>query len=229
MHNGSTILPACSPDLRPLRQRLVRLYSSTWETLLESRLDFANDPLIRAWALNGWPLIVRRRQPSETRDYPLGLPLPPSAGKRRVALEVSAEDIQSVTWLPSIADVMLSAPAGWRPCMRALDRLARKYDVRAGVFGSLGWQFLTGWTYLGITSDLDIAWDMPHDDRIEALLDDLAEVALRSPFRLDGELVRPDGAGVNWRELHNRHAEVAVRALTEARLISRDLFLKPLP
>jgi phosphoribosyl-dephospho-CoA transferase len=207
------------------RQRLVRVYPAAWDALMESRADLAADPLVRVWARNAWPLIVRRRNLSDTIGQPLGLPLPPYAGKRRIAVQLPSADIQSVTPLPAVTEVLGVAPVAWQSWLRELAGVAEKYSVHAGVFGSLGWQWLTGLNYLGPTSDVDIAWTLPGRDQIDSFLDELAQIDSRAPVRLDGELVRADGAGVNWRELHAGGAEVALKTATQVMLSSRAAFI----
>jgi len=44
-------------------------------------------------------------------------------------------------------------------------------------------------------------------------------------MRLDGELVRDDGAGVNWRELHSGARELLVKTTDGVALLDRE----PLP
>ena len=39
-------------------------------------------------------------------------------------------------------------------------------------------------------------------------LDRLDDIARRAPMRIDGELVRPDGAALQWREIRSREALV---------------------
>lgn len=43
-------------------------------------------------------------------------------------------------------------------------------------------------------------------------------------MRIDGELLREDGAGVNWRELHARLSEVAVKTAIAVELMRADAF-----
>jgi phosphoribosyl-dephospho-CoA transferase len=155
----------------------------------------------------------------------LGLPLPPSAGKRRIAVEMQIGDVASVCPLPSVSELLGTAPVAWRPCLQELTELERAYEVRGGVFGSLCWQWLTGLTYLGPRSDVDIAWTLPRPDRLEMFLGDLADVDARAPVRLDGELVHADGAGANWRELHAGAAELAVKTAGSALLLARADFI----
>jgi phosphoribosyl-dephospho-CoA transferase len=211
------------------RHQLVRVHPAAWKLLLRARADLAGEPLLQDWATRGRPLIVRRRGPIDGDGVLLGLPLPPSAGKRRIAVEMRAGDVASVSPLPSVPEVLGTAPAAWRPCLQELTDVSRMYGVRGGVFGSLCWQWLTGLTYLGPSSDVDIAWTLPRPDRLERFLDALADVDARAPVRLDGELVRADGAGVNWRELHAGGADLALKSASQALLCARADFIGAAP
>jgi phosphoribosyl-dephospho-CoA transferase len=215
--------PRAEPSLR--RHQLVRVYPAAWKLLLRARPDLAGEPLLQDWATLGRPLIARRRGPLDGDGVLLGLPLPPSAGKRRIAVEMRADDIVSVSPLPSVSEVLRAAPIAWQLCLQELTDLARAYGVMAGVFGSLGWQWITGLTYLGPQSDIDIAWTLPRPDQLERFLGDLADLDARAPVRLDGELMRADGAGANWRELHAGGAELAVKTARQALLYARADFI----
>src|ERR1700689_994598 len=74
--------PRAEPPLR--RHQLVRVYPAAWESLLRARADLAGEPLLQDWARQGWPLIGRGPGPLDGEGVLLGLPLPPSSGKRRV-------------------------------------------------------------------------------------------------------------------------------------------------
>lgn len=219
----SSPAPRAEPPLR--RHQLVRLYPAAWESLLRARADLAGESLLYDWATRSWPLIARRRGPLDGDGVVLGLPLPPSAGKRRIAVEVRTGDVASVDPLPSVSEVLGTAPAVWQRCLQELMDLSRTYGVRDGVFGSLCWQLITGLTYLGPHSDIDIAWTLPRADQLEGFLDALADIDARAPVRLDGELVRADGAGANWRELRAGGAELALKTATRALLSARADFI----
>jgi phosphoribosyl-dephospho-CoA transferase len=73
-------------DLKLRRHDLVYVSSSAWRSLLKTRDDLAGEPLVVRWVDRGWPLIARRALPGEAAGLPLGLPLPPFAGKRRISL-----------------------------------------------------------------------------------------------------------------------------------------------
>ncbi|MDR6498913.1 phosphoribosyl-dephospho-CoA transferase [Burkholderia ambifaria] len=211
----------------PLRRHmLVTLTAAGWGAAFARDPALAADPLVRAWAERGWPLIVRRASPDEADAgrVPLGLPLPPAAGKRRIALNVAADALATVGPLPALADVLSAAPDAWHAPLRALDALGARCGVRGRVFGSLAWQALTGERYLGASSDLDIVFPLPDAALLAPLLDSLAAIDAHAPMRIDGELLRADGAGVNWRELHARLPEVAVKTAIAVELMSAGAF-----
>ncbi|WP_343727084.1 malonate decarboxylase holo-[acyl-carrier-protein] synthase [Burkholderia seminalis] len=211
----------------PLRRHtLVTLTAAGWDAAFARDRALAGDPLVRAWAGRGWPLIVRRASPDEAGAgrVPLGMPLPPAAGKRRIALNVAADALATVGPLPALADVLGAAPDAWHVPLRALDALGARCGVQGRVFGSLAWQALTGEPYLGPSSDLDIVFPLPDAASLAPLLDGLAAIDAHAPMRIDGELLRADGAGVNWRELHARRPEVAVKTAVAVELMAADAF-----
>lgn len=208
------------------RHQLVRIRPQAWDRLLASRPDLAGESLLPGWAARGWPLIARRALPEENaEELTLGLPLPPSAGKRRIAVQLQPADIASSAPLPELAQAADAAPQAWRTCLLELSDIAARYEVRLRVFGSLAWQHLTGLTYLGPGSDLDLTWTLPRRNHIGPLLAELAQLEARAPMRLDGELVRADGAGVNWREVHAGASELALKTAAEVVLCPIDDFV----
>lgn len=218
-------LHAPQSDLLLQRHRLVRVRSTAWNAWLASRSDLANEPLLPGWVDRGWPLIVRRPAPGDGGGLPLGLPLPPSAGKRRIAIQMAADDIVATTPLPTLAECVDTAPPAWHPILRQLAAHATGYGVEARVFGSLAWQRLTGLTYLSPDSDLDVVWTIPDRNRINWFLSDLADIDSRAPVRIDGELLRADGAGVNWRELHSGAPELVLKTAADVILCQRESFI----
>lgn len=209
----------------PLRRhQLVTVVPAAWDRLLSVRADLADEPLLREWVPNGWPLVVRRPLPGEGEGIPLGLPLPPWAGKRRIALQINGDDIEALMPLPALPDVFDTAPEAWKPCLRELIALALRYDVDARVFGSLAWQWLTGLNYVAPGSDVDLTWTVPRRHRIGGFLDELAALDARAPVRIDGEVLRADGAGANWRELH-AGGEIALKTANDVVLVTQHAFL----
>lgn len=207
------------------RHQLVRLSHRGWQSALTSCADTLDAEALSEWARKDWPVIVRRARPDEPTGIPLGAPLPPAKGKRRLAFTASPSEVDDTPTLPSLRDVSVTAPAAWLPSLRALEDLADRYAINARVYGSLAWQHLTGETYLSSTSDLDIAWPFPARQHLASFLDDLASVEAFSPMRIDGELLRADGAGVQWRELWLGHKEVAVKTFDAVELQASARFL----
>ena len=104
-------------------------------------------------------------------------------------------------------------------------RLAAEHQAEARVFGSLAWQALTGLDYLTGSSDLDLLLHVRDDVDVQRLIAELAEIEAGAPMRLDGELVRADGAAANWREFHAGAAEILVKTTAEVTLVTRERFL----
>ena len=214
------------PSDRPVRRHDLAFVSlSGWRSLLATRGDLAVDPLVAPWVDKGWPLVGRRALPGEPLGVPLGLPLPPFAGKRRLALLMRPEDIVSTARPPTLRDASGVAPRAWRHGLAELEELASRHSVDVRVFGSLAWCALTGLDYLTDDSDLDLLLHVHREIDLHRLTADLAGIEATVPMRLDGELVRDDGAAVNWRELHVGGREILVKTTAGVALIDRERFL----
>jgi len=185
------------------RHELLRIEAGFWSSMLELRPAAAAEPFLAAWANNGWPLIVRRRMAGDNPDrVPVGVPLPPAAGKMRIALTVPEQAVLQRSPPPSLPAVFLAADPAWGPTIHALVALGARHSVSPAAFGSLLWQYLTGLPYLSPRSDVDVLWPIRADCEIGALVAGIAAAELGAPVRIDGEVVFPDGEAVNWRELH---------------------------
>lgn len=201
------------------RHDLVRADARAFADLLRTRSDLDGAPDVSDWAARGWPLIVRRYGPGEGRaQVPLGLPLPPSAGKRRIGLALPPAALIPLP-APTLAQVRATAPGTWQPTLDALLVLGAAHGLAPRPFGALLWQALTGLAYLTAASDLDLLW--PVAEVPPGFLAGLARIADEAPMRIDGEVVLADGAGIQWRELHE--ARDTVLAKHRDRLELRDV------
>ena len=177
------------------------------------------EPIVSEWIAAGRPLIARRRLCSDgTGLVPLGLPLPPSQGKRRLSVAVPPEGIKSVGPPPLLADARIAAPVAWGPVITALVAL----DPGTRCFGGIAWAFLTGLPYLSATSDLDLLWHASGAGDVARLLPALAAIDADAPMRLDGEIVMPDGLAIQWREWASDAAELLAKAAGGNRLVARE-------
>ena len=214
------------PDDRPIRRHdLIFVSPAGWRSLLATRRDLAVEPLVSLWVDRGWPMVGRRPLSGETDGVPLGLPLPPSAGKKRLSLLMQAEGIVSASPPPALKSARGAAPPAWRPTLDALGEFASRHSVEARLFGSLAWRALTGLNYVTDRSDLDLLLHVHRDTDIHRLTTELAGLAAAAPMRLDGELVRDDGAAVNWREFHAGARDVLVKTIGGVGLLDKSLFL----
>lgn len=170
--------------------------------MLQLHPGMAELPLVAGWARLGWPVIVRRRMAGDAPDsVPAALPLPPTHGKRRVAL--SFPSTGGLVERPPVLlrDVAQTVPIGWQAIVSALLHLGETVGSPPRVFGALLWEHVTGLPYLNPTSDLDLLWGVSGAQAAADLTRGLLRLDAGGLVRLDGELELPDGAGVNWREL----------------------------
>ncbi|WP_395703181.1 malonate decarboxylase holo-[acyl-carrier-protein] synthase [Aquabacterium sp.] len=186
------------------RHQLVRLQASGWRALRAQAAQTALQPCLALWEARGLPLVVgcqgASAQARSGGELRLGLAAPIAWQRQRLALRVDRSQVGWFDEFPLAARIepMLPRPlrASWQ---RLCDRLQYEGAV-ARVYGSHGWQALTGLPYLHPGSDIDL-WitvqDADHADAIAALL----EAQAYGPMpRLDGELCFPDGSAVAWRE-----------------------------
>jgi phosphoribosyl-dephospho-CoA transferase len=212
-----------SPPWR--RHDLLHVTPDVWASDVAHCPSLAGVPLLRAWADRGWPVIVRRRAEAEDPDLvPVGVPLPPVAGKRRVALLLPLEGVLQGSSPPLLRAAARVADPGWRPTIASLLALGARTGVAPAAFGSLLWQHLTGLAYLSPHSDIDVLWPVPADFDVLSLVSSIAEIQRDAPLRIDGEVIFPEGSAVNWRELWNAHqtadrATVLAKSMEGVRLL----------
>lgn len=209
----------------PGRHDLVFVSPAGWRAVLDSRGDLAIDALVARWPKKGWPAIRRRALPCEASGLALGLPLPPSAGKKRISLMVDIDHVASVARPPPLRQARAYAPRNWWPTLDRLDRLAFRHSVDARVFGSLAWQSLTGLDYVTGRSDLDVLFEFQGETDLDCFVADLAAIETDAPMRIDGELMGADGAAVNWREFHGGASELLVKSIERVFLLGRHQFI----
>ncbi|MET4115557.1 phosphoribosyl-dephospho-CoA transferase [Bradyrhizobium sp. JR1.5] len=209
----------------PGRHDLVFVSPEGWRAMLDARDDLAADSLLARWPKMRWPTIRRRALPCEATGLALGLPLPPSAGKKRVSLVVDIDHVASVARPPSLRQARAYAPRNWWPTLDRLDGLALRHAVEVRVFGSLAWQSLTGLDYVTDRSDLDVLFEFHRETDIDRFVADVAAIETDAPMRLDGELMGADGAAVNWREFHSGTSELLVKSLARVVLLGRHQFM----
>lgn len=161
------------------------------------------DADLALWRRRDWPLVVRRREPGLPAGMlSVGLPLPPAAdgSKRRIACNIAMDRIARHAAPLLLATAIKAAPLAWQAPLQALlaDNARAAGAPTLQVFGSLAMQALTGQSYLGPASDIDLLLVPRSAPALHAGLALLLRHADAVP--LDGEIVFPGGAAVAWRE-----------------------------
>ena len=90
-------------------------------------------------------------------------------------------------------------PVSTRPAWRNLCCSLKAAGTNARVYGSYGWQLLSGLGYVHAKSDFDLLLAVQDRDQADALVA-LLQAEAPTALRVDGELLFPDGAAVAWRE-----------------------------
>lgn len=195
--------------------------------LLGQAIDAEARGSIAHWLDAELPLVVRRpdmpaaRSPSRVH---LGLPLPPSQGRRRLAFVLARHHVARATPPPTLQWVSAALPAVWQRSLGALDRDARALGVTLRVFGSAAWQALTGLDYLREGSDVDLVFRPDSRAQLDATLASFDAWEARGEPRVDAEIVFAGERAVAWREWRQASGaddRVLVKSLAGAALVRR--------
>jgi triphosphoribosyl-dephospho-CoA synthase len=182
------------------RHQLARLTPQGWQTLLDEQADPRVRHYLKQWAQQDLPLVVTRQPDTlPTDQLALGWPAPSAMGRLRVPLRVARHQVVQHDGFPLAHQILplldRSAATALKPF---LDQLMA-WGTRPRVYGSFGWQWLTGMAYVHGQSDLDLL--LVVDDACQA--DAVSHCLMQHGppgLRLDGELLFPDGRAVAWRE-----------------------------
>jgi phosphoribosyl-dephospho-CoA transferase len=187
------------PILR--RHQLAYLTAAGWEEALRLPGAQAVAPQLRYWAAQGLPLVVTRQGTCTAMPghIALGWPAPLRDGRQRVALNVAPRSVAWFDEFPEAHKALPLLPRGVRAPLQSLLAQLRENGVRPRIYGSYGWQLLSGLTYIHTASDFDLLLAVQGRDQADALVALLQADAPRA-LRIDGELLFPDGAAVAWRE-----------------------------
>jgi phosphoribosyl-dephospho-CoA transferase len=179
---------ACAPDQLP------------WDTQAVDAL--------RHWANADLPLVVTRQpvcfRPVGSAGRPteritLGLPAPLRWNRRRLFVEADATTVCKRGEFACASEVIALLPVEAQACWPSLCGDLDGLHVTARVYGSYGWQVLTGLPYLHERSDLDLFVELESSRQADAVAAVFERVGFEVP-RLDGEIVFSEGTAVAWRE-----------------------------
>jgi phosphoribosyl-dephospho-CoA transferase len=181
----------------PHRNQLVWLTEAAWLQVRARAWDAQAHSILAHWHTAQLPWVVcRQRVPESPHSISLGLPAPLQWERRKLALDVVAEDIERVDEFPLLKPGLLG-PADAAPLQNFLHHLAVLH-APTRVYGSYGWQQLTGLPCVRDGSDLDLLIAVPDMGTAGQVVWLLR--GLQLACAVDGELLFPDGQAVAWRE-----------------------------
>ena len=170
------------------RNQLVWLTEAAWVQVRARAWDAQAQSILANWHEAQLPLVVcRQRSPESPGSVSLGLPAPLLWERRKLALEVVHEDIERVGDFPFLTHGLLST-ADASALQNFLQHL-EVLHVSARVYGSYGWQQLTGLACARDSSDLDLLIHVPDLDIAGQVVWLLR--GLQLACRVDGELIFP--------------------------------------
>jgi phosphoribosyl-dephospho-CoA transferase len=191
------------------RHDLVSISQDGWSALLDGDWDDEARDCLAHWAAHALALVVARQSGTEPlaahRQAPepavaLGLPAPTCWSRRRLMLRLPVRFITATLAFPSLDRVLARWSSPAYDDHRDLSRALATAGFPATVYGSYGWQHMTGLSSVRDGSDIDLIVRVATIDEADQAAGLLNIHAENPKPRVDGELIFPDGSAVAWRE-----------------------------
>lgn len=178
------------------RHQLVRLSDAGWRRILDRPWDVPARACVAHWAARRLPLVVTQQRSELVVDgeLALGLAAPLCWQRQRIALCVDHRHVAAFDEFPRVDELALGS--AWTRLCTALAALG----ATTRVYGSHGWQRLSGLAYVHARSDVDLWTSVGDDEHADAVSAALETFDSPHAPRLDGELLLPDGRAFAWRE-----------------------------
>ncbi|MFG6488597.1 malonate decarboxylase holo-[acyl-carrier-protein] synthase [Roseateles sp. BYS78W] len=184
------------------RHQIAWLSAAGWERLQRGDWDAQARDCLHHWAERRLPVVVtRQRDGGDDGDdtIAVGLCAPQRWNQRRLALRVQRTEVLYFDEFPRLEQLVTQLPPNARGPARQLALALQACGATARVYGSHGWQHLTGLQHVREGSDLDVWVGVSGEAQADAVA--AALNAFTAPSRrLDGELVFDGDAAVAWRE-----------------------------
>jgi phosphoribosyl-dephospho-CoA transferase len=184
------------------RHQLAWITPEGWQSICVRDWDATARECLLHWTKHRLPLVVTQRRLAAGDDLDaieLGLAAPGRWDLRRIALAVSRSHVLRLGEFPSIEEIAFLLPGDSRRRWKALCACLHSLDVRAHVYGSYGWQAVTGLDHLRACSDIDVWVGVASAYQADLVAAQLASFD-SADLRVDGEVVFADGTAAAWRE-----------------------------
>lgn len=184
------------------RHQLARLTTVAWCRLFSAARDDVERDSFAMWAERGWPVVVTQQPCGASGDpawIAMGLAAPTRWERRRIALQVAREEVLFFDEFPAATLLTAQLPTRQRASWATLCGAWRATGAMPRVYGSHGWQLLTGMAYVRGGSDIDLWTPVDGVAQADAVAATLAGADLTG-HRLDGELLFRGDRAVSWRE-----------------------------
>jgi phosphoribosyl-dephospho-CoA transferase len=202
----------------PARNQWVAISDVAWQRLAATAPDAQARDIVAHWQARCLPVVVCTQPPGLAPGrLAVGLPAPLRWSRRRLALQVALDQVLRQGEFPPLAAVLQDEAS------QALAHALAAQGANTRVYGSHGWQALTGEPYVHAASDIDVQIQVPGFEAARQALPLLQQARL--PGRLDGEFAFPGGQAIAWREFAHLlqpaqpAAQVLVKSLGGPRLM----------
>lgn len=190
--------------------------------------------LLADWVALGNPLIVARQAytadaaaplSAQVRSLRVGLALPPSLGKWRLAFDVPLDSLRATSSPPPLPGMIQAMPLHWHGPLKQLVSLPEVAACKPLLYGSAGMQALTGLECLSDRSDIDLLFQPRQAEDYTRLLAALTQWSNKHlHLRVDGEVVNPDGWASAWRDCASQADQVLAKSINKVALLARRDF-----
>jgi phosphoribosyl-dephospho-CoA transferase len=184
------------------RHQLIRPTPAAWDRLRANARDPVERECLTLWSSRGLPLVVTQQRcdaGSEPDWIAAGLSAPLRWESRRIGVSLARREVLFFDEFPAARAITKLLPAPTRPAWDEFCRAAQAGGVQPRVYGSYGWQALTGMAHVRTDSDADLWLGVTGAEQADAMAALLAGTEIAG-LRLDGELVFDGDSAVSWRE-----------------------------
>ena len=184
------------------RHQIARVTSAGWETVLQLKWDKTARACISHWAAHSLPLVVTRQKTGDIQaqgTIAFGLPAPQRWDRRRLVINIARHQIIYFDEFPSGEKLTQLLPRAAREAWLRLCGGLKRQHIVVRVYGSYGWQQISGLDHVHKASDVDVWVSVSSREQADIASEILQNFDCPS-LTLDGELVFNGDCAVNWRE-----------------------------